>query len=292
MLSTIEKPHRLATGDQPLLRLPADDQLDALADRFANAQPFPSIVLDHMLAAAPAEIAASFPDADWPHWHIFRDTYQKNKRQGTSVETFPPLIKQIIHEFWEPKFLRFLEKVTGIDALIVDPHLFGGGMHLTGPGGVLKPHIDFHHLKEMRLFRRINVLLYLNSEWEAEWGGCLKLFEKGSKTPAQTIVPEFGRMVIFRTDYNSVHGFPDPVVDGKWRKSLALYYYTSQEATSFSGDATTYWQDHDEVDTGGKLAMFAYRWLLRGSTVFARAAHAFNPHLRANRKPPADGAGG
>lgn len=282
-MGQIEKAHHFSRLGTSLLRLPSPEEA-GLAQAFEAGEPFPNIVLDNVLAVGPEDIEQSFPDAEWPHWHAFQEHYQQNKRQGSAIETFPPLLKQIVQELSEPKFLRFLEQVTGIRALLVDPYLNGAGLHYSGPGGVLMPHIDFHMLRELGLFRRLNVIIYLNEEWQPDWGGCLKLYEKGKTQPTRTIVPEFGRMVIFRTDAKSVHGFPDPVVEGRWRKSIALYYYTSEEAAAFSGDTTTYWQEHGELGVRGKLSLSTYRWLLRFSTLFSRLAHAANPHMRAGQK--------
>ena len=73
------------------------------------------------------------------------------------------------------------------------------------------------------------------------------------------------------TDDRSVHGFPEPVRgEGHWRRSIALYYYTSTEAPGFSGDTTTYTTDTvheitgsyarvlESVGTGGSSAYDAW----------------------------------
>jgi Rps23 Pro-64 3,4-dihydroxylase Tpa1-like proline 4-hydroxylase len=189
------------------------------------------------------------------------------------------LLRDITEEMISPRFLRFLEKVTGIDALLADPHLIGGGLHLSGPGGVLMPHTDFHTLREFWLFRRLNVILYLNEDWQEDWGGSLKLYRKGKKEADRAIVPIFGRMVIFCTDARSVHGFPGPIADGHWRRSIALYYYTAKDTAIWGGDNTTYWQEHGEAQTASQVArLFAFRAIRKASEILSRTAHRFNPH--------------
>ncbi len=136
--------------------------------------------------------------------------------------------------------MSFLEAVTGIEKLIPDPYLKGGGLHLSGPGGVLVPHTDFHNYGELDLYRQLNVLVYLNPGWDESWGGCLELFEdRQAERASSKIVPTWGTCVIFRTDDLSVHGFPVPIAPGHWRRSIALYYYTARENSTFSGDSTT-----------------------------------------------------
>lgn len=258
-----------------LLRLP---NAESLAKTFAEAKPFPSIVIDDVLSVSSAEIDESWPDMSWPHWAHNLPTYQTKKHVCSNLEVLPSLLREIVNEMCAPTFLRFLEKVTGIDALLADPHLNGGGLHLSGPGGVLMPHTDFHTLREFWLFRRLNVILYLNDDWQEQWGGSLKLYQKGKREADQSIVPVFGRMVIFCTDARSVHGFPDPIAGGHWRRSIALYYYTAKDTAIWGGDNTTYWQQHGSLQTPSRAArIFTYRGIRKVSEVLARIAHKFNP---------------
>ena len=55
-----------------------------------------------------------------------------------------PHLKKIIDYFNSDKFLSILEKETGIQNLISDNDLSGGGLHLIGNGGFLKVHADFN----------------------------------------------------------------------------------------------------------------------------------------------------
>ena len=80
----------------------------------------------------------------------------------------------------------------------------------------------------MNLDRRINVLIYLNENWEEEYGGHFELWEKDKSKCIVRIPPIFNKMAIFSTTDFSWHGHPDPLTcpQGRSRKSLALYYYT------------------------------------------------------------------
>ena len=63
-------------------------------------------------------------------------------------------------------FLEFIQSSTGIDEkLLGDPYFIGGGLHEIKRGGVLKIHADFNKHKLTGLDRRVNVLIYLNKEW-------------------------------------------------------------------------------------------------------------------------------
>jgi hypothetical protein len=81
----------------------------------------------------------------------------------------------------------------------------------------------------MHLDRRINVLVYLNENWEESYGGHFELWEKDMSKCAVRIAPIFNRMAIFSTTDYSWHGHPDELTcpPDRSRRSLALYYYTN-----------------------------------------------------------------
>lgn len=251
---------------------------DDYARDFKTAKPFPHLVLDDLLVVDPVAME-SFPDPNWPEWTSLAHNYSPNKRACDDISVIPEPMASLIRQLSEPRFLKILEQITGIKRLLPDPYLTGGGLHLSGPGGVLNPHTDFHHYRALNLYRRINVLIYLNEEWSIGDGGCLSLFEEETGESIRTVVPAWGRTVIFQTDDRSVHGFPAPVVEGKWRKSIALYYYTADEAEIFSGDATTYWKETAEqrgFTRKGRLVL--YRGLLNMSRGISVLAHLVNPN--------------
>lgn len=250
---------------------------DRLAKDFQTAQPFQHVVLDDMLKL-PSHVVEKFPTIDWDGWTALDGRYQHNKRATNDIAIIPEPFAGLIRELSEPRFLRVLEKISGIEQLLPDPYLRGGGLHLSGPGGILSPHTDFHFYRELNLYRRINVLVYLNDDWSLEDGGCLSLFDEDNQ-PVKTVVPSFGRTVIFRTDDGSIHGFPEPVAEGKWRRSVALYYYTAVETAGFSGDEITYWREHGVQRGAVRKTRFAtYRSLMGLARTISRIAAVVNPN--------------
>jgi len=250
----------------------------SLRREFEQAEPFPHLVLHDMLRVGP-EILSSFPDSDWRGWLRFDDEYQPGKLFATDLAIVPEPFRRILVELNSRSFLTFLEEVTGIKALIPDPYFEGGGLHSSGPGGVLRPHTDFHIYPRLRLYRYLNALLYLNPDWKREFGGLLEFYDDTSDRKVKEVVPSFGTLVVFRTDDRSVHGFSEPVQEGHRRNSVATYYYTSEEAADFSGDYTTYWRTHSPSKGLGRIRFAAYRGLLGVSRVFSLAAHLVNPHF-------------
>ena len=133
-------------------------------------------------------------------------------------------------------FIQFLENLTGIDGIIPDPYYRGGGIHQIVKGGKLDVHIDFNRHQKLQLERRLNVLIYLNQNWEESYGGHFELWKGHQNKNGQhiletcenRILPVFNRFVVFNTSEISYHGHPDTLTcpEGWTRKSLATYYYT------------------------------------------------------------------
>ena len=82
----------------------------------------------------------------------------------------------------------------------------------------------------MNVYRRLNLLIYLNKDWHPAWGGSLELWDTGGKARIKQIQPVFNRAVLFDTSNFSYHGHPEPVKcpPDRSRKSLALYYYSAE----------------------------------------------------------------
>jgi len=81
----------------------------------------------------------------------------------------------------------------------------------------------------LRLERRLNLLIYLNKDWDEACGGALELWDTEMKQAVKSVTPMFNRCVVFSTTSQSFHGHPDPVAHPRdvSRRSIALYYYTA-----------------------------------------------------------------
>ncbi len=92
-------------------------------------------------------------------------------------------------------------------------------------------HVDFNHNDDLQLYRRINVLVYLNEDWDESCGGHFQLWSDTSGTERKKILPLFNRMTIFSITADSFHGHPEPLTcpPDRCRRSLALYYYTADK---------------------------------------------------------------
>ena len=214
------------------------DKIQNLSNEYINNKPFPHIVIDdvidlNLLNEIDTEIKSI---EDWDDKKNFHGSIKK--RILNSYEKFPTFTKKLINYLNNKKMLEVLENLTGEKALIPDPYFYGGGVHSTTRGGYLKVHADFNWHKKLKLFRRLNLLLYLSKDWKEEYKGNIEFWKEPFTKAEKSIFPKFGRLIIFTTDDNSFHGHPDPLQSPEsiWRNSIALYYYSSiKPKKNFSG---------------------------------------------------------
>lgn len=201
---------------------------------YQTNKPYPHIAIDNFLVSSAAKNAMElFPkvkDAGWIHYvHVNEKKHGLNK-----MNLLPEYIQQVIKELNSKEFIEKLSHLTGIENLIADDMLEGGGLHQTNRGGFLNMHADFTvHPHKPHWRRRVNLLIYLNEQWLEEYRGELELWERDMSKCVVKILPVFNRCVIFNTDEDSFHGVPDPIQcpDTMSRKSIALYYFTEEKNT-------------------------------------------------------------
>lgn len=198
----------------------------ALHEQYCAASPFPNIVIDDFLAPDLLRtVLADFPASDGKTH--FNRSQERLKYQYPPNEWQSPLTHSLFSAFNSNAFVGFLEELTGITGLIVDPSFVGGGLHETKRGRHLGVHADFNQHKRLNVVRQLNLLVYLNDDWDESYGGNLELWDRSMKAREVSVSPVLGRAVIFTTTLDSYHGQPDPVAcpPELSRRSMALYYY-------------------------------------------------------------------
>lgn len=219
------------------------ERLKALAEQhreaYKNAYPFPHAIMDNLF---PKRVLRALMD-EIPESMLGSDgCYSKHKRcakrQGAEYQLMKsniidemdmrPITREVIWFLTSGTFINFLKELSGITGLLPDPDHNGGGIHLTARGGKLNIHADFNAWPGACLDRRVNFFLFLNDDWEEEYGGHLELWNKDLDKCGARIKLDLGRVVVFSTTDFSYHGHPHPLTapDGRARRSIALYYYT------------------------------------------------------------------
>lgn len=231
------------------------DPLKFCAAYSGNA-PFPHIVFDSFIK--PDIIRAvfkEFPDLSKAEDKIEFSSQKEIKFASRGSSGLSPAALGLVNRLNSDDFLEYLQKLTGIqEPLISDPYLSGGGYHQIKRGGWLKVHADFNKHPRLDLDRRINLLLYLNPDWESIWGGNLELYDQNNLSePVVSIEPKYNRCVIFNTTSFTFHGHPDALEcpDDRSRKSIALYYFSTGRP-----DAEVNTDKHKTLFVGAKGEVF------------------------------------
>ncbi len=239
---------------------------------FQSAVPFRHVQIDNFLKPEICEgILRDFPSFDKEKaknelGHIGGKAVIEN------VSSISPFYASFYDYINSKPFLQIISDLTGIPDLLADETLFGGGTHENLDGQYLDAHIDFNIDERRMLHRRLNILIYLNKEWEESWGGSIELHSNPripETNEIKAFVPLFNRAVFFETNEYSWHGFPVIRLpqDKKHlsRKSFSIYLYTKDRpAEEVVAPHTTFYVARpfpDHVKSGQVLAESDYQYL-------------------------------
>jgi Rps23 Pro-64 3,4-dihydroxylase Tpa1-like proline 4-hydroxylase len=221
----------------------SQSELKAVAERLAAKiehaepgveyfdEPYKHVVIDDALTPDLAEACLkAFPSIDQPGWEHANDEDIEVKYRTTWKSEFdiPEAIVDAVRVMNSALFLKAMEARLGILKPVPDPYFSGGGLNVTMHGGLLDVHVDGNYHDATGLNRRANAILYLNPDWQPEWGGEFGVYDNAGETCVKRVPPTFNRLVIFDSHDYSFHGLPDPIrfPPGEPRRSIILYYYT------------------------------------------------------------------
>jgi 2OG-Fe(II) oxygenase superfamily len=194
-------------------------------ETYLAATPWPHLLLDDLID--PKTIAAAEAQELKPGLDLHPEKSWRQIKAGSPTVN-GPAAQSILDFLCAPRFLAFLEGLTGVPELRPDPTFYWGGLQVSPPGAFQALHRDFRVHPVTGLYHRVNVLVYLNSDWYSEYGGDLELWGPDRTACEKRISPLAGRVVIFETTPTSFHGVPEPIRCplGRARLSLSSYYYT------------------------------------------------------------------
>jgi len=194
-------------------------------------EPYKHIIIDKVFDAELADrCLQNFPAPADPCWEPANNADIEVKLRTTWKSEFdiPEAIVDAVRILNSAPVLNAMGERLDIPKLVPDPYFTGGGLNVTLPGGVLDVHVDGNYHDATGLNRRINAIVYLNPEWQPQWGGEFGIYERDGRTCVKRVAPLFNRLVIFDSHDFSFHGLPEPLAfpPGTARKSIILYYYT------------------------------------------------------------------
>ncbi len=238
---------------------------------FLNAKPFPHIGIDNFCEKEKIELLYSkIPELQTKSAdYIFAaEKYEKSKFRDIAPE-FEELYKDLTSK----RFQEWLKYVTNEDVFI-DASFYGGGIHQGKKSSFLDMHADFnYHPLNHKWFRNLNLLLYLNKDWQKEWGGELKLEHKDTGEKSEIDVP-FNRMAIMLCRGYTLHGY-DPInfPEGRYRTSIASYAYTLVDKP-LEAPRTTSWKVKENASPLKKLAAAIWVPAVKIKSMFSKSKTA------------------
>ena len=209
---------------------------DQLRVEYEKAKPYPHLVVDGLYDETVLKrILAKFPNRKSPDWVVW-DTEHEFKTTSRGITDLPVFTQLFFLIHQTSYFIRILEQITGIDNLLPDPLFHGAGLQEVIKGGWLDIHSDYTRHPTLPLRRRLNVLVYLNRDWNPEWGGDIELWDYDTRQCGAKYAPLFNRTLIFPTTSTTLHGQPSPLCcpEDVSRRFISIYYWS---AVSSIGDS-------------------------------------------------------
>jgi hypothetical protein len=210
----------------PLARM--QRERGSLRASYLASKPYPHVVVDGFFDEDVLDqTVADFPrreERDWNTWA----TVSERKQTSRGITQLSPFTQMFFLQLCSEPFLEHLRYITGFPDLVMDPLFHGGGLHESARGGWLNVHADWTKHPSLPLTRQLNLLIYLNREWDPSWRGDLELYDYTTKECGARILPVFNRAVLFPTTRETLHGFPTPVAcpANRTRKSISVYYWS------------------------------------------------------------------
>ena len=200
-----------------------------LKNAYDTASPCKHIVLENFFQEDIAlDLFNNFPSIE--QLNVKRKSLNEDKSEDYHFERWHPSFSKVREAVGSKEWSEQLGRITSIDGLHTTTDALGSGVHQGRNGSYVDVHIDVNMNPKLGLWRRLNLLVYLNKNWQPEYGGDLELWNKEMTELVTKVPPTFNTAVIFYTDDNSPHGYGKiNIPEGESRKSFYTYYYTKPE---------------------------------------------------------------
>lgn len=201
------------------------NQIDFLRNSFLNAQPFEHLIIDNFLEESYAEkISNLFPNLD-DLWHKYENPIEV-KYTYDDINFLDIELKNYFYYLSTEEVINLIKSISNINNLEYDNYLHGAGLHLHPRYGRLNLHLDYEKHIYSGKERRLNIILFMNKEWDKNWNGANELWNTDvTKCIVKTEV-KFNRAILFKTNDISWHGVPDIIKcpNNIFRKTIAFYF--------------------------------------------------------------------
>lgn len=181
-------------------------------------------------------INAEFPSWDDDIWDkrgkVFKSEYGY-KKELTDRYFLSSSIRSFFSMVESEKFINTISNSFGLKGLFIDQTLYGGGLNIYPPGSYLSPHVDYNYDNNLKAYRVVNLIFYVNKDWSKKKGGCLEIYAKRNGRK-KIISPELNTCIIFAQNKNTIHGVT--TTKDFYRKSISIWYYSRTIAPNIGAE--------------------------------------------------------
>lgn len=202
------------------------NNIEVLREQFLSGKPFENIVIDDFLDSSFAEKLASLFPMNHQDWFYYENPIEV-KYAFDNIDKLPDELKNYFYYLSSEYIIKKIASLTNIPDLEYDEYLHGAGLHSHPRYGRLNIHLDYEKHPYSGKERRINIIYFLNKDWNSTWNGANELWGNCvSQEGIQKTQVKFNRAIIFKTNDISLHGLPEKIMCPKnvFRNTLAYYY--------------------------------------------------------------------
>ena len=130
--------------------------------------------------------------------------------------------------------IEWIEKEFDIEGLVVDVYGTGEGVSLMESEDHLDPHIDFNWNERIKLYRAVNLTIYIGDVV----GGEFTVWDEDMKIITFSQSPKHNSAILFQHSESNAHGVK-PITEGE-RYAVRQFYY-KREAVCENAHQSLYW---------------------------------------------------
>lgn len=159
--------------------------------------------------------------------------FEKSNYWELSVE-----FQELFDDFQSDEFRKFLSYISNKN-IFVDPANHGGGLHQGRSNSFLEMHLDYnYHPIQTDWWREMNILFYMNLNWEESFGGHLKLHDLRTDEKIQIPV-HWNTLIIQECHDYTLHGYDQTnFPEGVYRTSIATYAFSRHKRALYKARTT------------------------------------------------------
>jgi len=170
-------------------------------------------------------------NTEFPKWNdsiwktngkVFNSEYGL-KKELTDRLVMPSSITKFLSIVESQKFIDRISSTINLTDLYIDKNLYGGGLNIYPPDSFLDPHVDYNYDNDIKAYRVVNLIYYVNSDWIPKYGGCLELYNI-DRDRKKIIPPKLNTCIIFAQNNKTIHGIAQ--INKFYRKSISIWYYS------------------------------------------------------------------